>query len=153
MITIKHTDIFSEQVEALVNPVNCVGVMGKGLALQFKQRYRDNYLAYARACGAGEVRPGKLYVYKRSTDQLPYYIINFPTKDHWFTPSKVEYIEQGLQDLVRVLRDYSIESVAIPGLGSGLGGLDWDTVYSCIESILSPLKDVRIIVIPPYNAR
>lgn len=149
MIEYKTGNIFDSNVQALVNTVNCVGVMGRGLALQFKNKFPDNFKAYEKACQQQQVQPGKMFVF--NTQQLisPQYLINFPTKRHWRGKSKIEDIEAGLDDLVNVLQQYHIESVAIPPLGAGLGGLDWQKVKYLIESKLLPLTDTRILVFEP----
>ncbi len=136
------------EVDAIVNTVNTVGVMGKGLALQFRERFPDNYTFYRRACQAGQVQIGKMLVYP--TNRLtPRFIINFPTKKHWRQPSRLEYIESGLQDLVRVIRENEIHSIAIPALGCGLGGLKWHDVKNLINRYLETLKNVEVRVYEP----
>lgn len=125
MIKYVSGNIFDSKATALVNPVNCVGVMGRGLALEFKKRYPENFRIYAEACARGEVRPGRILVVPP--------VINFPTKRHWREPSRLEDITAGLQALRSVLGD----SVAIPPLGCGLGGLPWPQVRNEIEKILS----------------
>ena len=148
MITYKTTNIFRENVQAIVNPVNCVGVMGKGLALAFKKKYLNNYKAYKIACLNNNIKIGKMFVYEMYR-LCPQYIINLPTKQHWKDSSKLEYIESGLKDLVLIIKDCNIKSIAIPALGCGCGGLDWSTVKQVIEKYLSSLKDINIIVIEP----
>ena len=118
-------DIFAAHVEALTNPVNCVGVMGKGLALEFKRRYPTNFAAYARACTSGVLRPGQPVIFDPGVDMLPRYIVNSPTKRHWRDPSRLDDIEAGLATLVSQIERLSIGSIAILPLGCGLGGLDW----------------------------
>lgn len=138
-MTIKITkgDLLRQEVDAIVNTVNCVGVMGKGIALQFKQKWPENYKAYAKSCKAKQLRPGKMLVHNLGAlAGKPNLIINFPTKDHWRGKSKIEFIEDGLDDLVRVIREYGIRSIAIPPLGCGNGGLDWSVVRALIESRL-----------------
>ncbi|MBW8302851.1 MAG: macro domain-containing protein, partial [Brevundimonas sp.] len=115
-------DLLRSDADALVNRVNCVGVMGRGLALQFKTAVRDNWEACARACEAGQVQPGRMFVYGRHRLDNPRLIINFPTKRHWRDGSRIEDIDTGLIDLVGVIRERKIQSIAIPPLGSGLGG-------------------------------
>ncbi len=152
MIEFRSGDIFQDKVEALVNTVNCEGVMGRGIALQFKKKFPDNFRAYAAACSRGEVRPGRMFVYP--TEQLlsPKYIINFPTKRQWRNKSKIEDIEVGLHALVDLIIQTDIHSIAIPPLGSGLGGLDWSDVKKRIESALKPLSDVHVVVYEPNGA-
>ena len=152
MISYTSGDILKADAEALVNTVNCVGVMGRGIALQFKNAFPENFGAYARACQKKEVLPGKMFVYRTGTLTTPYFIINFPTKRHWRGKSRLEDIDSGLQDLVSVIRHYGIRSIAIPPLGSGLGGLDWSVVRSRIEAALAPLADVSIIIYEPNGA-
>lgn len=137
-------DLLNQKVDAIVNAVNCVGVMGKGIALQFKQRWPENYKAYATACKNGKVQIGKMFVYDidpLSTENLRF-IINFPTKNHWRENSKLSYIEEGLKDLVHVVKKLGIRSLAIPALGCGNGGLEWKDVKSLIEEILAPIINI-----------
>lgn len=140
MINYKNGDILSEDVEAIVNTVNCVGVMGRGLALQFKNKYPQNFKEYEQACKREEVQPGKMFVYQTGQLMNPKYIINFPTKRHWKANSKIEDIESGLDDLIKVIGRLNIKSIAIPPLGSGLGGLDWKIVRQKIEQKLSEIN-------------
>ncbi len=149
MIEFKSGDILKDPAEALVNTVNCVGVMGRGIALQFKNAYPQNFKAYAAACHQGAVQPGHMFVFETGQLTSPRYIINFPTKRHWRGKSRMEDIETGLQDLVAVLQTKGIRSVAIPPLGSGLGGLVWAEVKMRIEAALLPLADVRVMVYEP----
>ena len=148
----KTGDIFTEEVEAIVNTVNCVGVMGRGIALQFKKRYPENFKAYETACKQKKVVPGKMFVYETGSLIAPKYIINFPTKRHWRGASRMEDIEAGLEDLAEVITKLNIKSIAIPPLGAGLGGLDWNDVRARIENMLSNLSDVEIIVFEPKGA-
>ncbi|MBT8341026.1 MAG: macro domain-containing protein [Desulfatitalea sp.] len=152
MIEYKSGDILNDQAEALVNTVNCVGVMGRGIALQFKNAFPENFKAYALACKQEKVQPGRMFVFK--TDQMfnPRYIINFPTKRHWRGKSRMEDIESGLRSLVEVIQKHHIRSVAIPPLGSGLGGLSWQKVKSRIEAAVEPLTDVQVIIYEPKGA-
>ena len=152
MIEYKSGDILKEDAEALVNTVNCVGVMGRGIALQFKKAFPKNFKAYASACKNGEVQPGRMFVFKTGQLTNPHYIINFPTKRHWRGKSRMEDIETGLKALVNIIRQCNIRSIAIPPLGSGLGGLDWSEVRSHIEAALQPLTDVRITIYEPKGA-
>jgi len=149
MIQYKHGDILCEDTEALVNTVNCVGIMGRGVALQFKERFPGNFKAYAKACQRGEVQPGRMFVYETGQLTSPRYIINFPTKRHWRGKSRIEDIKAGLDDLVQVIKEFKITSIALPPLGSGLGGLNWTEIRPHIECALSTLADVRIIVFEP----
>src|SRR5213594_4867327 len=125
MIEYKTGDILAEHAEALVNTVNCVGFMGRGIALQFKKAWPENFKAYAAACRRHEVQPGRMFVFETGLLTNPRFIINFPTKRHWRGKSRIEDIESGLGALVKEIRSRGIRSVALPPLGSGLGGLNW----------------------------
>lgn len=153
-ITFKTGDMFSENVEAIVNTVNCVGVMGKGVALEFKRRWLDNYKEYKRLCENKLIQPGTMFVHELpgllDNDGLRF-LINFPTKTHWRGKSKLSYIIDGLDDFVRQVRFHNIRSVAVPPLGCGNGGLDWVAVKPLIETKLSELPDVEIIVFEPND--
>lgn len=151
-IIFKDGDMFSEPVEALVNTVNCVGVMGKGVALEFKKRWPENFKFYKKACDAKQLRPGMILTF--DTNQLfsgdaPRYLVNFPTKDHWRSPSRIEYIESGLDALLIEIEKHRIKSIAMPPLGCGNGGLDWSEVRPLILSKLAVLEDVDIIIFGP----
>lgn len=152
MIEFKKGDIFEENVEALVNTVNCVGVMGRGIALQFKKKFPDNFKAYAKVCKRNELVPGQMFVFKTQRLMNPRYVINFPTKRHWRGKSRLEDIDAGLDALVVVLKKYKIRSVGVPPLGSGLGGLDWNTVKGMIQQKLGYLADVHVTVLEPMGA-
>lgn len=152
MITYKTGDIFKEDADAIVNTVNCVGVMGRGIALQFKKRFPENFKVYEVACKQKEVVPGKMFVHKTGSLIGPKYVINFPTKRHWRGASRMEDIETGLENLAEVITEFNIESIAIPPLGCGLGGLDWTEVRNRIESTLSQLPNIEIIVFEPKGA-
>lgn len=147
-------DLLKAEADAIVNTVNCVGVMGKGIALQFKKKWPDNYKAYKKACDAGLVRPGKMHVHDLGRFAgRPYHIINFPTKDHWRGGSQLSFIEEGLKDLVRVVREQGIRSIAIPPLGCGNGGLDWEVVRPLIEAAFAPLaNEVQVLAYAPAGA-
>ncbi len=133
MIEYKTGDIFAEKAEALVNAVNCVGVMGRGIALQFKRAFPENFKAYAARCRRNAMKPGHVFVFVTGQITNPRYIINFPTKRHWRGKSRMEDIESGLVSLAREIRSRGIRSVAIPALGSGLGGLSWPEVRVRVE--------------------
>jgi O-acetyl-ADP-ribose deacetylase (regulator of RNase III) len=152
MIEYKHGDILREDAEALINTVNCMGIMGRGIALQFKNAFPLNFNAYKKACKKNEMQPGKMFVFE--TEQLtnPRYIINFPTKRHWRGKSRMEDIEAGLEALVDTIHKYNIRSIAIPPLGSGLGGLEWSAVKPRVEMMLRSLVDVHIIIYEPNGA-
>lgn len=148
MIKTMAGDLIKARVDALVNPVNCVGAMGTGLALQFKQRFPNNFKLYKEACGQNLLRIGKVYI--TVTDRpTPKYIINFPTKHHWIDYSKVEYIDLGLQSLVQEVQRLKIRSIAIPMLGCGMGKLDWSVVRPRIEYAFEPLPDVAVSLYVP----
>jgi O-acetyl-ADP-ribose deacetylase (regulator of RNase III) len=138
-------DLLQADAEAIVNTVNCVGVMGRGLALQFKQAYPENFRAYEAACRRGDLRPGRMLVFETGLAN-PRYIINFPTKRHWRDRSRMEDIDSGLTTLVDDICRRRITSIAIPPLGCGLGGLDWRNVRPRIEAALRGLDHVRIIL-------
>ncbi len=152
MITFTRGDILQAPAEALVNSVNCVGVMGRGVALQFKQAYPANFKAYAAACRRGEVQPGRMFVFDTGELTWPRYIINFPTKRHWRGKSRIEDIRDGLDALVAEIRGLGIRSIAVPPLGSGLGGLDWGEVRPLIEAALGALGAVEVLVFEPSAA-
>ena len=146
---IDHTDIFEVEAEALVNPVNCVGVMGRGLARQFRHRFPQCFQDYVRACRDGSLRPGSVHVHPTQRKHPPLVVINLPTKDHWRDPSQLSYIIFGVAALADALERYQIKSVAIPPLGCGLGGLDWDDVRPVIEDGLASLANVEVTLIAP----
>ncbi|MGH9542226.1 MAG: type II toxin-antitoxin system antitoxin DNA ADP-ribosyl glycohydrolase DarG [Terriglobales bacterium] len=149
MIELRKGDILKSEADALVNSVNCVGVMGRGVALQFKNAYPDNFKAYAAACRRGEVVPGRMFLFETGRLTPPRYIINFPTKRHWRGRSRVEDIEAGLVALTDLIRAKDIRSIAIPPLGSGLGGLDWADIRPRIQATLASLPRVRAILFEP----
>jgi O-acetyl-ADP-ribose deacetylase (regulator of RNase III) len=151
MIEYKKGDILREDVEALVNTVNCVGIMGRGIALQFKSAFPENFKFYVAACERHEVQPGRMLVFKTGGLTNPKYIINFPTKRHWRGKSRIEDIEAGLAALVNEIRSRDIQSIAIPPLGSGLGGLDWSNVRPRIETTLRELPNIRVVVFEPND--
>lgn len=148
MIEYKNGDILREDVEAIVNTVNCVGIMGRGLALQFKNKFPQNFKEYQLACTNKEVQLGKMFVHQTGQLINPKYIINFPTKGHWKQNSKIEDISNGLDDLITIIEKYSIKSIAIPPLGSGLGGLDWNQVKKLIEEKLKNINCTIILFEP-----
>lgn len=152
MIIYTRGDILRDESEALVNTVNCVGVMGRGIALQFRNAYPENYKAYVKACQREEVQPGRMFLFETGELTGPRTIINFPTKRHWRGKSRMEDIDAGLKALVEVLREKQIRSIAIPPLGSGLGGLDWAQVRPRIVAALGELDDVRVSIYEPAGA-
>ena len=137
--------------DAIVNTVNTVGVAGKGIALQFRQAYPENFRAYERAAKRGEVVPGKMFVTSTGSIQPPHYIVNFPTKRHWRGRSRIEDIRTGLVDLVRVIKEYEMSSIAVPPLGCGNGGLDWEHVRPMIVDALGSLS-VEVLLYAPTGA-
>jgi len=144
---LKQTD-----VHAIINTVNCVGVMGKGIALQFKKKWPPNFKAYVAACKAKQVRTGKMFIYHAGSMATPNYVINFPTKDHWRGKSRIEFIRDGLVDLINQIKELGIKSIAIPPLGCGNGGLDWHDVKPLIESAFAGLPDVEVRLFEPSFA-
>lgn len=136
-------------VQALVNTVNTVGIMGKGIALQFKKAFPENFDAYAKACKRDEVEIGRMFIHDLAQLQNPRFIINFPTKRHWRGRSKLQDIEAGLEALVEDVKRLRIESLALPPLGCGHGGLVWEDVYPMIVQAFRSLPDVRVVVYPP----
>jgi O-acetyl-ADP-ribose deacetylase (regulator of RNase III) len=149
MIELVTGNILKADAEALVNTVNCVGVMGKGIAFQFKQAFPGNFRAYKVACDAGKVRPEHMFVFETGWLINPKFIINFPTKRHWKGKSKLEDIESGLRDLISVVRKNRIASVAVPPLGCGYGGLRWAEVRPRVERAFSQLPEVRVLLYEP----
>ena len=152
MIENTKGDLLKADVEALVNTVNCVGVMGRGIALQFKKAFPDNFNAYKKACDQGDVRIGEMCVYKTEKLYHPKYIVNFPTKNHWKGKSKKEDIVSGLTDLVRVVKKLNIQSIAIPPLGCGLGGLQWPDIRIQIENAFQQLPNIHVLLFEPTGA-
>jgi len=151
MIEFTKGDILEANTEAIVNTVNCMGIMGRGIALQFKNKFPENFNAYASACKKHQVLPGNMFVFDTGALIFPRYIINFPTKRHWKGKSRMEDIEAGLKDLVRTIDERQIKSIALPPLGSGLGGLDWQEVRRCIESALRS-SNAKILIFEPSGA-
>lgn len=149
MMRFVQGNLLDAKVEALVNTVNTVGVMGKGIALMFKQAFPANFRAYEDACTRKQVKIGHMFVIENRAFEGPRWIINFPTKKHWRQPSKLEWITEGLQDLRRVIQEQEIRSVALPPLGAGNGQLNWREVRAEIERILGDLQDVEIVIYEP----
>lgn len=152
MIEETKGNLLEADAEAIVNTVNTVGVMGKGIALQFKQAWPENFKAYAKACKAGEVVPGRMFVFELGGVVNPRYIINFPTKRHWRQKSRIEDVVSGLKALVVEVRSLGIRSIAVPPLGCGNGGLAWSEVRPLIESAFADLPDVRVLLFGPHGA-
>jgi O-acetyl-ADP-ribose deacetylase (regulator of RNase III) len=152
MIELTHGNILDADAEALVNTVNCVGIMGRGIALQFKNEFPENYEVYRHACERAVLHPGMMLTYDTGHYANPKYVINFPTKRHWKGNSRIEDIDSGLKALVAEVRTRGIRSIAIPPLGCGLGGLDWDEVRPRIEAAFADLPDVRVLIYEPAGA-
>lgn len=152
MIEFCRGDILSADAEALVNTVNCVGIMGRGIALQFRKAFPENYKLYRAACDKKVVQPGKMLVFDLNRLENPRFIINFPTKRHWKGNSRLSDIEEGLKALVREVKERGIRSIAVPPLGCGLGGLSWSEVRPLIESAFRALPSVRALVYEPAGA-
>lgn len=150
MIKIATGDLLESPAEALVNTVNTVGIMGKGIALQFKQAFPGMFRDYEKACQTGAVELGKMDVHDLGgLVGGPRWIINFPTKGHWRSKSKRSVVQSGLNDLVHVIRELGIRSIAIPPLGCGHGGLDWEEVRPLIDSAFAVLPDVEVLLFAP----
>ena len=147
MIERGEGDLLAARVDALVNAVNAVGVMGKGLALQFKKAFPDNFRAYADACASGQLVMGRVFVFERQS--APRFIINFPTKADWRQPSRLEYLSAGLADLAATVSRLGISSLAMPALGCGLGGLHWSDVRPLIERTFGRDSPVRVLLFEP----
>lgn len=152
MIELVHGDILKAEAETLVNTVNCFGVMGRGIALQFKKAFPENFKVYKAVCDRKELQPGKLLVFDLNRFDNPHYIINFPTKNHWKGKSKLEDIQAGLAALVREIQGRGIRSIAIPPLGCGLGGLDWEVVRPTIEEAFARLPELRVLLYEPKGS-
>jgi O-acetyl-ADP-ribose deacetylase (regulator of RNase III) len=149
MIRYTQGNLLDAEVEAVVNTVNTVGVMGKGIALMFKEAFPENFKRYEAACKAKEVRVGRMFVTERHDLMGPRWIVNFPTKQHWRQPAKLEWVIEGLKDLRAFIQDNGIRSIAIPPLGCGNGGLEWSSVRAAIEAALGNLEGVDIVVYEP----
>jgi len=142
-VIIKTGDIFESKAKTIVNAVNCVGVMGKGIALEFKRRYPEMFKEYAAMCSSNAVQPGIPYFYKDR-------ILNFPTKNHWRSPSKLSYIISGLKWFRENYQAHGVESIAIPALGCGNGGLSWDVVGPVMYAMLKDLP-IEVELYAPYG--
>lgn len=152
MVEIRRGNLLTASADALVNTVNCVGDMGKGVALQFKKAFPENFAEYQRACWAGQVQPGKMFVFETRSVLGPRYIINFPTKRHWRGKSRYEDIAAGLGALVSEVKRLGIRSIAVPPLGCGLGGLNWKKVRPMIETAFAGAPDVHVMLFAPVGA-
>ncbi len=153
MIELREGDLLEAETEALVNAVNVVGVMGRGIALQFRKRFPEMYEEYREACALGKVQPGSVHVYERREMFGPRYLINFPTKRHWKERARIEDIEAGLQSLVKEIQSRDIRSVAVPPLGCGLGGLSWSDVLPRIQVEFERVPKVRVFIYQPAASR
>ena len=152
MIESRRGDILSAEAEALVNTVNCVGVMGRGIALQFRKAFPENFRFYETACERKEVKPGSMLVFETGFLTLPRYIINFPTKRHWKGKSKLADIDAGLKALLAEVTERNIRSIAIPPLGCGLGGLNWADVRPRIVDAFAQAPNVSVLLFEPEGA-
>lgn len=152
MIELTNGNILNDDSEAIVNTVNCVGIMGRGIALQFKNAWPENFKAYEDACKHQKVKPGQMFVFETGQLTSPLFIINFPTKRHWKGKSRMEDIDAGLIALVSEIKHRGIQSIAIPPLGAGLGGLNWDEVRPRIEAAMQEIPDVRVRLFEPAGA-
>lgn len=144
-------NIVDESADALVNTVNCVGVMGKGVAAEFKKRFPDNFDKYATACSKNKIKPGEMFIVKTGL-MFPDYIVNFPTKQHWRGGSKMQYIEDGLKDLVTKIKRRKVRSIAMPPLGCGFGGLKWSEVRPLIEKSFEGMDDLDVTIFEPQDS-
>lgn len=152
MIEYAKGNLLQADAEALVNTVNCVGFMGKGIALQFKQAFPGNFKAYERACKAGEVQPGRMFIHATGSMFNPRYLINFPTKRHWRGGSRLEDIESGLTALIAEVKALGLRSIAVPPLGCGNGGLNWEVVRPMIERAFAEVPQVKVLLYGPKGA-
>lgn len=151
-IEYKNGNMFDEPTEAIVNTVNCVGVMGKGVALEFKNRWPENYRAYKELCDKNLLVTGQMFVFQNISmfdNGSHKYLINFPTKKHWRSKSKISYIEEGLDALILEITKLKIKSVSLPPLGCGNGGLEWSDVKTLIEAKLSNITNTKFVVFVP----
>lgn len=152
MVEYTRGNLLTANTEALVNTVNCVGVMGKGIALQFKQAFPQNYEEYRKVCKAEQLQPGNMLVHRTGLLRNPRFIINFPTKKHWRAKSRLEDVRVGLDALVDAIRRLEIKSIAVPPLGCGYGGLQWTQVRPLIEDAFHSVPGVRVLVFEPAGA-
>lgn len=150
--SIRYGDLLAaSDVDAIINTVNCVGVMGKGIALQFKKKWPANFKAYEQACKNNQVQLGEMFIYELGALATPKYIINFPTKQHWRSASKIQDIDNGLNALIQQMLNRGIQSVAIPPLGCGHGGLNWSNVLPLIEQAFLPYPELSAYIYSPEN--
>lgn len=151
-VRIKCGDLLNEESDAIVNTVNCVGVMGKGIALQFKQRWPKNFKDYEAASKRKEIRPGKVFIHDLGEWEKPRYIVNFPTKVHWRGNSRLEYVEAGLRDLIKQATRLGIKSISLPPLGCGNGGLDWGDVRELVFAAFEDHPAISVNLFEPKGA-
>lgn len=149
MVVLSEGNMFDTPAEAWVNAVNCVGIMGKGIALEFKSRFPAMYDSYRSACAQGDVQVGAMHVWESAAPAGPRLVINFPTKRHWRDTSRLSDIEAGLRALAVEIVRRRIRSIAIPALGCGLGGLAWPEVFASMERVLTALDGVKMFIFPP----
>jgi O-acetyl-ADP-ribose deacetylase (regulator of RNase III) len=149
MLRYAQGNLLEANAEALVNTVNTVGVMGKGIALMFKEAFPENFRLYSAATKRGEVRVGEMFVTEGPALRGPRWLINFPTKQHWRNRTKAEWVREGLSDLRRVIQERGIRSIAVPPLGCGNGGLQWSVVRPMIEEAIGDLLEVDVVVYEP----
>lgn len=149
MIELCQGNLLEAQVEVLVNTVNTQGIMGKGIALQFKKAFPEMFKDYQKACKNGEVQIGRVHIYETKSLTGPRFIINFPTKKHWSESSSLDYIKSGLKSLIEEILFRGIKSIALPPLGCGLGGLKWENVFPLIEEAFANLSEVKVCLYPP----
>jgi O-acetyl-ADP-ribose deacetylase (regulator of RNase III) len=149
MVRFEKGNLLEAPVDALVNAVNTVGVMGRGIALMFKERFPENFRAYASACRAGKVTVGRMFICEAGEPDGPRWIINFPTKEHWRKPARLEWVVSGLESLKEVIREKGIRSIALPPLGCGNGGLDWPVVKPLMIKALGQMEDVEVVIYEP----
>ncbi len=148
IVRLTQGNMFNAGLDALVNPVNCRGIHGKGLALEFKKRWPGAVQNFTEECRLGQIEPG--FVWNEHVGGDPRFLLFFPTKDHWRDPSRLEYIQSGLEDLIEVVQELQITSVGIPALGCGLGGLDWKTVFPLILAAAHRML-VRVDIFEPQE--
>ena len=151
MIELKQGNLLQEKTEALVNAVNCVGVMGKGIALEFKKTFPENFQAYKKACHQKQVSLGNMFIFSTRQTFNPHYIINFPTKNHWRNKSKINDIEKGLESLTKEVKNLNIKSISIPPLGCGNGGLEWQEIKPLITQSFAKFPQIKVILFEPFN--
>lgn len=149
MVVVVSGDLFAADVDAITNAVNCVGVMGRGIALEFKNRFPENFIAYKQACDDGTLRLGRVFIFDRGESERPRYIVNFPTKDHWRNSSMLADIESGLRSLSDEIDRLGIRTIALPALGCGLGGWDWETVRLSVEGRFHENSPVQVSIYSP----